>query len=265
VTRIEAGESDRTICAAWARASEHDVEAVSRVLFDPIFTAPLGLQELHVSGMRAQSWMQAGGDCAGREKAAGRRAAAVKANPRALKTGGWRSQPSYPLVEHDMPVWADVVAAVIISSKPSAVRLTGLGQSSEPFWIGNRQLKEMPSLNQAASKALQEAGLKPSQLDLIELDGLSLFDEAIGLEAIGLAARGAGMTQLASDPRCNPSGGGAAGYCAPAMGLVRIVEAALQLRGTAGAIQIAGARKALATGCSIVAAQTHTAVVLEAA
>jgi acetyl-CoA C-acetyltransferase len=264
VVRVEAGEANRSIVAAWARASEHDVEAVSRTLFDPFFAGPLGLQELDVCGMRAQAWMQNGGDCAARANALNRRDAAVNANPRALKAGGWRSAPRYPLAEQDLPVWADVVAAVIIAPDPTGVRLAGLGQSSEPFWIGDRRLAEMPALQDAAQRALQEAGITAAQLDLIELDGLSLFDEAIGMEAIGLAPKGGGMNLLANDPRCNPSGGGGAGYCAPAMGLARIVEAVLQLRGQAGPIQVAGVRKAMATGSSIVAAQTHTAVVLEA-
>ncbi len=122
----------------------------------------------------------------------------------------------------------------------------------------------MPALQMAAERALHEAGIKAADLDLVEIDGLSLFDEAIGMEAIGLAAKGGGMNYVATDPRCNPSGGGSSGYCAPAMGLARIVEATLQLQGRAGAIQIAGARRAMATGCSILAAQTQTAVVLEA-
>lgn len=264
VTRIEAGESERTIVAAWARASEHDVEAVSRTLFDPFFAGPLGLQELDISGMRAQAWIQGGGDCSARAKALDRRSNAAKANPRALKAGGWRSAPSYPLVADELPVWADVVAAVIISSDPAQVKLTGLGQSSEPFWVGDRRLTQMPALQMAAERALHEAGIKAADLDLFEIDGLSLFDEAIGLEAIGLATKGGGMNYLATDPRCNPSGGGGSGYCAPAMGLARIVEAALQLQGRAGAVQIAGARRAMATGCSILAAQTQTAVILEA-
>jgi hypothetical protein len=49
------------------------------------------------------------------------------------------------------------------------------------------------------------------------------------------------------------------------MGLVRIAEAVMQLQGRAGAIQLPRARRALATGTCLVAAQTHTAVVLEAA
>ena len=61
VTRIEAGESGRSIVAAWARASEHDVEAVSRALFDPFFAGPLGIDELDVAAMRAQSWIRQAG------------------------------------------------------------------------------------------------------------------------------------------------------------------------------------------------------------
>ena len=264
VTRIESGESRRSIVAAWARASEHDVEGVSRALFDPFFAGPLGLDEADVAAMRAQAWMREGGDCTRRDAAVRRRDAAVAANPRALKSGGRRPTPRYPLNDTELPRWADIVAAVIISAEPAAVKLAGMGQSSEPYWIGDRRLGELPGLRDAARKALNEAGLTAEELDIVELDGLSLFDEAIGMEAIGLAAKGRGLDCLANDTRCNPSGGGSGGYCAPAMGLARIVEAALQLQGRAGAVQVPGARKALATGSSVVAGQTHTAIVLEA-
>jgi len=264
VTRIESGESKRTIVAAWARASEHDVDAVSRVLFDPFFGRPLGLEELDVSGMRAQSWIRQGGDRHAHAAAVQRRYAAAGANHRSLKSSGRRSAPRYPLDADDLPLWADVVAAVVISADPSKVRVVGLGQSSEPYWIGDRRLADMTALRLAAQRALEQAGFTPADLDLVELDGLTLFDEAIGMEAIGLAPRGRGLGTLAVDARCNPSGGGAAGYCAPAMGLARIIEASLQLQSRAGAIQLAGVRRALATGASVVAGQTHTAVALEA-
>src|SRR5437763_1025260 len=121
-----------------------------------------------------------------------------------------------------------------------------------------------PGAARAAQQALAEAKLAARDCDVVEVDGLTLFDEAIALEAIGFAAKGEGLTVLAGDGRVNPSGGSAAGYCAPAMGLARIVEATLQLQGRAGANQLSVARRAIATGSSIVAAQTHTAVVLEA-
>jgi hypothetical protein len=264
VTRIEAGESTRSIVAAWARASEHDVEAVARATFDPFFAAPFGIDELQAAAMRAQAWMRMGGDVAARADAAERRVSAARANPRALQEGGRRPVASYPLNEADMPRFADIAVSLTISAEPSPVRVAGVGQSSEPYWLGDRKLGRLAGLEQAAQRALQEAGIGPQQLDVVEVDGLTLFDEAIGLEAVGFAARGAGFKFLASDPRANPSGGAAAGYCAPAMGLARIVEAVMQLQGRAGAIQVARAKRALATGSCVVAAQTHTAVVLEA-
>ena len=104
-----------------------------------------------------------------------------------------------------------------------------------------------------------------SKISMSSTPHRALYDEAIALEAIGLAPPGKGLEMLARDRRCNPSGGSAAGYCAPAMGLARTVEAVLQLRRNAGGNQIDAARRALATGSSIIAAQTQTAVILEAA
>jgi acetyl-CoA C-acetyltransferase len=265
VARIEAGESKRTIVAAWGRSSEHDVDAVSRCLFDPVFLRPFGLEELHVSGMRAQAWSNQGGNLKDVESARRKRTRAAARNPRALRSGGFKSAPSYPLQADDLPLWADAVAAVIISDEPSGVRLAGLGQSSEPYWIGDRRLHQLAALRQAANRAFNEARCGTSGIDIFEVDGLTIYDEAMALEAIGLARSGQGLDALARDDRCNPSGGSAAGYCAPAMGLARIAEAVLQLTGGAGASQTGSPRRVLATGSSIIAMQTQTAVILEAA
>lgn len=264
VVRIEAGEASRSIVAAWGRASEHDVDALSRALFDPFVQGPMGLDELKVSAMRAQSWAQGGGRREDHAQAVERRRAAAAANPRAVRGPTRPSSPSYPLTPGDMPVWADIVAAVVLSSKGGPVRVKGMGQSSEPYAIGDRRLKDMPSARQACTAALADARLSVADIDLFELDGLTLMDEAILLEAVGLAPSGQGLAVLARDGRVNASGGGAAGYCAPTMGLTRIVEAMLQIQGRAGAIQRPGVRRALALGSSLVAAQTHTAIVLEA-
>ena len=209
--------------------------------------------------------MRSGGDVGARAAAVQRRIAAAQANPRSLKSGGRRPTASYPLNDADVPLWADIAVAVTISAEPSRIRVSGLGQSSEPYWIGDRVIGSLAGLEEAADRALREAGIGAQQLDLVEVDGLSLFDEAIGMECVGIASKGGGLAFLAEDARANPSGGGAAGYCAPAMGLVRIVEAAMQLQGRAGGVQLSKVRRALATGSCVVGAQTHTAVVLEAA
>jgi acetyl-CoA C-acetyltransferase len=265
VFRIEGDEADRSIVAAWGRAAEHDVEELSRALFDPVMLGALGLEEITVSALNAQRWAINGGDASAVDAAEARRTAAARANPRALGEGGRRSRPSYPLRDAHLPLWADVAAAVVISGTPAQVRLKGLGLSSDPYWPGDRELASAAPLRRAAERALADAGVEVGDVDLFELDGLTLYDEAIALEAIGHAAGGQGMRALAEDARCNPSGGGAAGYCAPAMGLARIVEAVLQLRGQAGAVQQGKPRIALASGSSVTAGQTQTVIVLEAA
>jgi hypothetical protein len=184
VVRIEAGEAERSIVAAWGRGSEHDVDAVSRALFDPLFGMPLGLEELHVSGMRAQSWLHAGGRLDDRIGASQRRQDAARINPRALRRDSRMSQPCYPLATADLPRWADVVAAVVISSRPARVRVTGMGQSSEPFAIGDRQLAMMPGLRDAGRFAFAEANVSASAIDLAEIDGLTMFDEAIARRVV---------------------------------------------------------------------------------
>lgn len=265
IVRLEAGEASRSIVAAWGRASEHDVDAVSMSMFDPFVQGPMGLNELQVSAMRAQLWFQAGGQYADHSSAVARRQSAATANKRAVHTTSGKSQPYYPLTSDDLPVWADVVAAVVLSSKGGSVQIKGLGQASEPYAIGDRKLLTMPSARQACDLALKDAGFSLKDLDLFEIGGLTLMDEAIVLEAIGLAGPGKGLSVLANHPGVNLSGGGAAGFCDPAMGLVRVVEAALQLQGRAGAIQRPGVQRALAICPAVVAAQTHTAIVLESA
>jgi hypothetical protein len=266
MTRLEAGHNERSIVAAWGRVSEHDVTAVARALFDPIYSRPFGLTEIDVAAMRAQAWLQHHDPGPARRAYAERRMEAAARNPRAVQRS---PQPGpdapTPLAVDEQPRWADVVTALVVSREESAVRITGMGQSSEPYFIGDRRLLEMPALRDAVTGALAEADATFDDLDVIETDGMTSFDEAIGLEAMGLAQPGGGFDHLSSDRRCNPSGGSAAGYCAPAMGLVRVAESVLQLRGHAGAVQLDAARRALATGSSAVAAQTQTAIVLEAA
>jgi hypothetical protein len=152
---------------------------------------------------------------------------------------------------------------MILSDRPSPVRIAGIGHGSEPYSPGERDLASLPGLTLAVRRALP-AGLAAGDVDVAEIDGLTSFDEALGCEAAGIAAPGQGFSALATDPRLNPSGGSASGYCAPTMGLTRIAEATLQLRCQAGPVQLDSPRLALATGSSTVAAQTHTAVLLEA-
>ena len=250
--RLEAGEARCSIVAAWGRASEGNPDAIARALFDPIVEGPFGLTELTVSGMRAQQWLAR----YGRNGVEADRAAAIErrhgAGSAHLKTPA-----PWPLRPEELPRWADVAVAMIISDRVSPLRVAGIGHGSEPYSPGDRDLAGLPGLALAVQRALP-GGPATDELDIAEIDGLTLFDEAIAVEAAGLAAPGEGLRAMATDVRINRSGGSAAGYCAPAMGLTRIAEAVLHLQ------ERESPSWALATGSSTVAAQTHTAVVLEA-
>jgi hypothetical protein len=248
---------DARIRSGSADTSEGQPDEIAHALFDPFTARPLALTEIAVSGLRAtQALAELPGYREHRAAAATRRGAAAgradgTADPARRPAAAW------PLGAGDLPEWADVVAAVVLRSERSAVRVAGVGASTEPFELGDRNLMGMPALREASSRALTMAAVPAADITVLELDGLTLFDEALAAEAVGAAPPGGGMELLASGTQVNPDGGSAAGYGAPAMGLVRICRARERL--------LAGGGLALATGSSVVAGQGQAAIVLEGA
>jgi len=120
-----------------------------------------------------------------------------------------------------------------------------LADRSDPLWFAAAQV--------SAEQAFQKAGIAREQVDLFEYyDAFSIF-AALSLEAAGFAERGKGW-KLAGDgcialtgqlPCASLGGLKARGNPGGATGVYQAVEAAMQLRGQAGANQIAGARYAL--------------------
>ena len=93
----------------------------------------------------------------------------------------------------------------------------------------------------------------PEDIDLFELHDAFSIMAALSLEACGFAERGRGV-RLGLDGDIAPGGripistmGGlkARGHPVGATGLYQLVEATLQLRGQAGALQVPGARVAM--------------------
>ena len=246
--RVRSGSVRRCVVVAWGRASEGPADRIANALFDPFTTGALGMTEVAVSGMRAAMAI-ASHPSYGEQRDGAARARRAAADPSRQPAAAW------PLRANELPVWADVVAAVVLSSEPSPVEVRGVGMSTEPYDIGDRDLLALPALRQASARALRQAGIGIGEVDVFELDGLSLFDDALAVEAVGAAPSGQGMRALADGLPVNTGGGSSAGYCAPAMGLVRIVAAYQRLLREGGGF-------ALATGSSVVASQTQAAVVL---
>ena len=116
----------------------------------------------------------------------------------------------------------------------------------------------------AAKQAYQSAEIKaPSEeIDVAEIHDVSAYHELMVYEALGFCSPGdgkeligRGATEMTGEIPVNPSGGALASNPYFATGLVRVAEAALQVRGEAGDRQVKGANTALAQGSYGLAAQ----------
>lgn len=109
----------------------------------------------------------------------------------------------------------------------------------------------------AARQAYEQAGVSPSDVNVVELHDAFTIAELLYYEALGLAGRGeavsllhSGATALGGRVPVNPSGGLLAkGHPLGATGVAQMVEILWQLQGRAGARQVPGARIGL-TQCT---------------
>ncbi|NUR64059.1 MAG: lipid-transfer protein [Catenulispora sp.] len=111
-----------------------------------------------------------------------------------------------------------------------------------------------PMSRDAARTVYDASGLGPDDLDVIELHDCFSINELITYEAIGLCGEGEGGKLIADGATTyggrwvvNPSGGLISkGHPLGATGLAQCAEITWQLRGTAGARQVDGARVGMA-------------------
>ena len=131
------------------------------------------------------------------------------------------------------------------------------------FHDGSHQISDVPNdmiaftaAEQAAHAAYAQAGITAADLDLAELYAPCTIVEVLVSEAIGVVERGQGAraaaegeTRLGGRIPLSTSGGlTSRGHPAYVTSLYNYVELLEQLRGRAGARQVAGARLGLATG-----------------
>ncbi|PJJ61507.1 thiolase family protein [Compostimonas suwonensis] len=146
--------------------------------------------------------------------------------------------------------------------EPAWIR--GIGQNTETFWMGDRvgpkslgDHADADALAKAFRIAYTQAGVtNPSeQVDVAELYAPFSSVELHVVEAAGLAAPGEAPAALADGqftfgshgPVVNPSGGTLCTNPIAVTGTIRVGEAANQVRGRAGAVQVEGARVGLAS------------------
>jgi acetyl-CoA C-acetyltransferase len=136
--------------------------------------------------------------------------------------------------------------AVRVAASTAATDAVALHDRRDPLWLRAVEL--------SSQKAYTQAKVQPSDVDLFELHDAFSIIAPMSLEAAGFATRGTGV-YIGRDGEISLKGrvpistlGGlkARGHPIGATGVYQIVEAAMQLRGEAGANQVPNAHVAMA-------------------
>lgn len=162
-----------------------------------------------------------------------------------------------PLRRTDCSPVSDGAAAVVLSLAPThgataPVRLAGFGQANDFFPTDRRDPTAFEATRASWQRAMGMAGVGLDDLDFAEVHDCFTIAELIMYEAMGLTEPGQGARAIEEgwvfkDGKLpiNVSGGlKAKGHPVGATGVSQHVIAAMQLTGTAGAMQLAAPRRA---------------------
>jgi acetyl-CoA C-acetyltransferase len=185
---------------------------------------------------------------------------------------------AYPIKLLDAKPTSDGACALILASEEKSKRITnkpiwikGMGNCYDAHYLGDRDLADCDSLVEAAKRAYKMAGIdNPRQeIKVAEISDEYSYQELLWLEGLGFCHRGeagrlidGGITEMRGELPVNPSGGILSGNPSGVAGMVRVAETVLQLRGEAGARQVADADVALAHGVTGPCGQSHCVIIM---
>lgn len=169
---------------------------------------------------------------------------------------------SSPFTALDCCLMTDGGGAVVLTRSDRASDL-----AKPPVYVlgaaeahSHRAISQMPDLTVTAAvdsgrRAFAMAGLRPADVDVLQLYDAFTINPVLFLEDLGFCAKGEGGAFVA-DGRIAPDGalpvntnGGGLSYCHPGMyGIFTLIEAVRQVRGECGERQQAGVDVALAHG-----------------
>lgn len=285
--KILAGSHDVALVEAHTQGSTMNAHQVSCFTLDPLFDRSIGvLNDVSAAALQARAYMN-------RHSVSEKHLAMVAVknltnaarNPYAhrkmpdLTEKEVMSSKLYcePIRELTMAPVSDGACAVILASEEKAKKITdkpvwieGVGTCQDPY-LRDRNIERLDSLQAAARTAYKMAGIKNplSELDVAEVSEKFAHEELMIYEALGLCKEGEGKkliekgtTRKDGDMPVNPSGGALGADPTCATGLVRVIEAAKQIKAEAGRYQVPGVRKALAHGQFGICAQKNIVFVL---
>jgi acetyl-CoA acetyltransferase len=233
--RLQHGDIDTALVFGSGKSSTGDLSAVLPLQMDPYSLATLGADPLTLAALQARAVLDAG-DATERDFAAAvaRSRSSAESNPYAQVKGSPDTDALLsadyvrsPLRRADLPPISDGAAAVVLATEAKAKELAaaggftpawiaGIDHRVEPHYPGVRDLTTSPSTRKAA----EVAGLADGPIEVAELSASFSPQEGILARALGLGP----------DTEINPSGGALAANPIMATGLIRIAEAAKQIR-----------------------------------
>nr|WP_073261864.1 lipid-transfer protein [Cryptosporangium aurantiacum] len=257
--RLQLGDIDVAIAMGSGRSSTADPATIYPMEMDPYYLAPIGADAATMAALQARVLLDAG-LVTERQMAgvAARARADARGNPYAQVSGEYdvdallkEDYVRAPLRRHDLSPITDGAAAVVIARGDKAreltdnpVWITGFAHSAEPHQPGLRDLRTSASTTRAA----KAAGADEGPIEVAEIQTAFTHEEPLLAAALGLGP----------DVRINPSGGPLAANPVMATGLVRVIEAARQIRDH-------GQRRTLAHSTSGPCLQQNLVCVLEGA
>jgi len=285
--RILAGTHDVALVEAHTQGSTFNPHQVSFYTLDPLFDRQLGLlNDIAAAALQARMYMSAHGV----EEEELAMVSVKNLTNAAFNPNAHRRMPEVcmeevldsrlyydPIRELMMSPISDGAAALVLASEEKAREIT-----DKPVWIQgvgfchdaylrDRDLNKLDSLNKAAATAYEMAGISDplSELDLAEVTERFAHEELMIYEALGMCREGKGVglvekgiTDLGGELPVNPSGGALGADPVCATGLVRVIEAAKQIRDEANGYQVPGASLALAHGQFGLCAQKNIVYIL---
>jgi acetyl-CoA acetyltransferase len=229
--RLQMDDIDVALAMGSGRSSTADPALIYSMEMDPYYLAPLGADAMSFAAMQARVLLEAGtiterqmAEVAARNRKAG------KDRSYNQVTGDFdvdallaEDYVRAPLRRHDLPPITDGAVALIIARADKArelcehpVWIKGFAHYSELHYPGMRDLRTSNSTTLAA----KAAGIEEGPIEVAEIQSAFTHEELLLSSALGLGA----------DTVINPSGGAQASNPIMATGLVRIAEAAGQIR-----------------------------------
>jgi acetyl-CoA C-acetyltransferase len=281
LTRILSGSYRTTLITAHSKGSESISNLITNAMFDPIYTRPLGLDAITSSALQARRYMDRYGVT---EEQCAR--VSVK-NHKNAKHNPYSQLPmdisvkdvlrsrilASPIKLLDTSPISDGACAILLADEEMARRFSkhpvwvkGVGCCADAYHLGDRDLAESKSLEKAAKTAYKMAGINNpfEEIDVAEIYDAFTYQELMWTEGLGFCNKGEGgklvekgETEMGGSIPVNPSGGCLSAHPVIAAGLIRITEAALQVRGEADQRQIPGVKTALAHGINGPCGQAH--------